>query len=691
MIQSTREVQRCGREIRILRDMNQAILNYKEKLDEALEEFKISEITWQTFINKGTLLTDSHLSPEIFSSWKRCRAKGVNPFQTQQPCISPGEISKRVHKSEELLHIVASVCTEIASCSSSKAIRFDYYDSDLYLIDSFGSSEHSSCNLQLGVCQSEDFGTNAVNLAKLLEEPVQVCGYEHYCAEYHNLISSAIPIHDRNGNLAAVVGINSELMPYQKYILNLLIAMRRTVKYILNEKHDFDSNLIYTELAENIKDPFVLVSGGGAILCENRAAKELLNGKYSSVDGLSIDAVWGPRNPFKEVLYSKEAITNRKTFFHVNGDTLRINGIVKPLLSHDKKLMAISGKFESTSIKKEDKVNSSLQYTFDHIIMGKSEKMLQTVRLAKEASRFDSNILILGSTGTGKELFAQAIHNSSPYADGPFVVLNCSAIPDSLFESELFGYEGGSFTGAKKEGKIGKFEAASGGSIFLDEINSMPISMQVKLLRAIQSKRITRVGGTKEIPINTRIISASNVDLWDMVQAKTFREDLFYRINVISLQLPSLKERAEDIPLFIKHIMSRMQDVIHSEIRISDGAVDLLKKYDWPGNVRELENVIERSCIIANARGSKYVETEDLLNYSAIAHTFHATDGESGSNDCKEDWSAVSERFQGLERTEAEEIYRILKKNKGNIQQSAKELGITRSTLYAKIKKYNLL
>lgn len=234
-------------------------------------------------------------------------------------------------------------------------------------------------------------------------------------------------------------------------------------------------------------------------------------------------------------------------------------------------------------------------------IIGKSNKIQNTILLAKTVSKTEANIMILGESGTGKELFARAIHLNSDRCNGPFVAVNCSAVPDALLESEFFGYEKGAFTGASNTGKQGLFELATGGSIFLDEIAELPLHLQAKILRAIQEKQIRRIGGEKEIQIDARIISATHRDLESMVDENTFREDLYYRLNVIPVHIPSLRERKEDISILVDFFIDTFTNSNEKQgLKLTDEALSVLEDYSWPGNIRELQNVIERAVILSD-------------------------------------------------------------------------------------------
>ncbi len=326
------------------------------------------------------------------------------------------------------------------------------------------------------------------------------------------------------------------------------------------------------------------------------------------------------------------------------------------------------------AIKNYNKINKEYKITLDNII-GSSELITQTKRNALIASRSTSTILITGESGTGKELFARSIHNHSDRVDHPFVTVNCAAIPDNLLESELFGYEEGAFTGAKKGGKLGKFELADKGTIFLDEIGDMSLHLQAKLLRVLQERELDKIGGKSNVFIDVRIIAATNQNLEAMVRNGSFREDLYYRLNVIPIKLPSLRERREDIPMLINYMIDEYSDKLGKQILgIDENAKQLLMNYSWPGNIRELQNVIEYSINMSQSK----VLTLDSMPKSLITVEYSE----------KED---SIEKIRTLEELEIREIKKALamyKDYKKDKDLAAKALGISRATLYRKLEKY---
>lgn len=316
------------------------------------------------------------------------------------------------------------------------------------------------------------------------------------------------------------------------------------------------------------------------------------------------------------------------------------------------------------------------KYSFENIV-GVSEKLTATKNMAKRASASDSNVLILGESGTGKELFAHSIHNASKRGAGPFVKINCAAIPAELLESELFGYEGGAFTGARKEGKIGKFEMANKGSIFLDEIGDMPLQMQVKLLRVLQEREIERVGATKTKKIDVRVIAATNKNLESLVREGEFRKDLYYRLNVMTLSIDPLRSRKEDIEPLADFFIKKLSDEMGRYVKyITPEAMKYLKEYDWPGNIRELENIIERAI---NLLDSDMVIKPIHIPTKIIQGTYKGNS--TGEARVLKDI---------LENVEKEVILQTLKENEGNKQKTAKDLSISRTSLYQKLKQYGV-
>jgi two-component system response regulator HydG len=351
--------------------------------------------------------------------------------------------------------------------------------------------------------------------------------------------------------------------------------------------------------------------------------------------------------------------------------------LTKPL-DFDELRLILERAMDHSRLKEENRqLRERLGSRFDRRnLIGRSETMINLLETVAQVAPSEATILITGESGTGKEMIAGAIHFNSFRKDGPFIRINCAAIPETLLESELFGHERGAFTGADRR-KEGKFRQADGGSIFLDEVSEMSLSMQVKLLRVLQEREITRVGGEEVLKVDVRVIAATNRDLLQAIAAGRFREDLYYRLNVVALHLPALRSRREDIPLLAQHFLAHFAGQNHKTIRgFTPQAMDRLLRHAWPGNVRELMNAVERGVVLAR---TEYLDEAEMPLIPAGA----GTDGPPPG--------AIPDGEIPLEEVEKAAILKSLAAAEGNKSEAARRLGITRRTLHQKLKKWRLM
>lgn len=354
-------------------------------------------------------------------------------------------------------------------------------------------------------------------------------------------------------------------------------------------------------------------------------------------------------------------------------DIKELKSLVKKIDMMENELKYYKGKCNGTQ---------GAKYDFTNII-AVSDKRSEMVQLAKKVSRTDSTVLITGETGTGKELVAHSIHNNSLRRYGPFVRINCAAIPKELLEAELFGYEKGAFTGAKSEGKPGKFSAANGGTIFLDEIGDMPLSMQTKLLRVLQEKEVQPVGANYVLDLDVRVIAATNKNLKEMVTQNKFREDLYYRLNIIALTVPPLRETKKDLIPLTQKIVNEFNDKLNLNIKgVSEEVIETFKRYNWPGNIRELHNVLE---IGVNFCEKDVIELKDLP--TSFLENFKESCKDVAIT--REDTEVLCLK-DAITLAEIDAIKKALASTKGNKAKAAKILGIHRSSLYQKLTQYHL-
>ena len=444
-------------------------------------------------------------------------------------------------------------------------------------------------------------------------------------------------------------------------------------------------------LLENPFLAYIIVDRDGYITAINQITLDILKlGKKDAMGKYILEVM--PNSKLPEIL--KTGRIDRAEFFPIMGrDTIvnrmpitkegEIIGAVAYSLFLDMSGAKILSKrlhyMEKQLKHYKDEISDiySARWTIDDLV-GNSPSLLWIRNVVGRMSFTTSTVLITGESGTGKEIIAQAVHNSSKFRHGPFIRINCASLPENLLESELFGYEEGAFTGAKKGGKPGKFELASEGTIFLDEIGDMPLTMQTKLLSVLQEKVVERVGGTKPIIINVRVIAATNCDLEKMISEGQFREDLYYRLNVVRLDVPSLRNRIEDLPLLVDSLINRINQKLGTNITgISTQAMEYLESYEWPGNVRELENILERAVNLA------FMNQDSLLNITHFSSLFKTSFTEQAQMELKE-----STLPDTLEKIEKEMIELALAKTGGNKNRAAKMLGIHISALYRRLEKY---
>ncbi|MBC2581928.1 sigma-54-dependent Fis family transcriptional regulator [Clostridium sp. DJ247] len=441
---------------------------------------------------------------------------------------------------------------------------------------------------------------------------------------------------------------------------------------------------------DNIPITVDFLDKDGRMIYINKAFADFLEIPKEKMIGKIVTDI-NPTSKFMETLKNKKADIARKHRFP-NGKEAIVHRI--PILDNEGNVVGGFGMilFEEISqmkaiIEKCDALDKELKLYKNHIakfstakyklddIIGKSKSMKECKKKVVKFAQIDLDVLITGESGVGKELFAHAIHNESTRKNNPFISINCSAIPINLLESELFGYEEGAFTGAKKGGSIGKFELAKGGTIFLDEIGDMPYYMQAKILRVLQEKEIVRVGGKNTIPIDVRVCCATNRNLELLIKEGKFREDLYYRLNVLSIEIPPLRERKEDIDVLVDKFLSSFYKYSGLFRKIAKEVMVILTNYGWPGNVRELRNVVDKICVNAEETNIKETDLPDYILKTSSKNRYEVKD------------LGLSSFLDSIEK---EIIINTLTECKNNKSEAAKKLKIPRISFYRKLEKYGI-
>jgi len=483
-----------------------------------------------------------------------------------------------------------------------------------------------------------------------------------------NVLASITPI-KRNENVLSVVFVFRDT----KEMLSLAEEIQQKTLELIDQKNKLDA--IFNS---SIEGTFT-IDNDWNITSFNKSAEKITGYKISEAIGKKCWEIFNSslcRNGChmeQTLKKGKAMIGNELEILHKSGRRIPIRVNSNILINNKNEKIGAVETFVDISEIKNLTAHLSEFFKYENIV-GRNKEIKQIISVLESVSQTDSSVLITGESGTGKELAARAIHLNSSRKTGPFIAVNCSAFVESLIESELFGHEKGAFTGAIKT-KIGKFELAQGGTLFLDEIGDLSIAVQTKLLRVLETREFERVGGNKTIKMDARIIAATNKNLLEEIAAKRFREDLFYRINVIHIHLPPLRERMDDLPLLINHFIEKFNMKFNKNIKqFSSDAYELLLEYNWPGNIRELENVIEHCFVLCN---------KDIIDVDCLPKRLKNIQNKNNFiND-------VNIR-NSIEETEKELIISALKKNMWNRTKTAKELNINPSTLWRKMKKYGI-
>ncbi len=621
-----------------------------------------------TFDPSSTILIEK-FPYYIKESWERCQMKKMTSSSMGlESMLSDYEMIEILHQYAELLHYSAPILEDLFNTINGTDFLVLIASPEGYIINSMGNpkflKDANSIALRKGANWLEEFkGTNAIGTAIIEKKPVIVHGTHHYCRENQFLTCTAAPIHGPDGKLLGVLNISSYQYNFHPYSLGLIKRAAHSIEQALyihqmKKKNNQAVDLDYAYQFHPAS--LITVSKDGIITRMNNAASQTIGSVGQGVIGKPISSLI---NGFH--FSNMESAKDKKFTFK---NLVFTTHMIKPEPD--------TGAFFILRGEKQNQVGElTNRYDFDDIIC-QDRLMFKTISIAKKVSGLDIHVLISGESGTGKELFAQSIHGASLRSHKPFIAINCSAIPESLLESELFGYEKGAFTGAKSGGQSGKFEAADGGTLFLDEIGDMPLAAQAALLRVIQEKCVTRVGGIAPLSIDVRIIAATHKNLLHEIEAGRFRADLYYRLNGFTLKLPPFRERS-DLPVLADYILSRIP---YSQIKpkLTNDAIEFILEYDWPGNFRQLQNILQQAFFLSNEQP---ISKPLLLSLCPSNQA-----NEYAPKKLTKEQDSLS-----LREYETSLIQQTLEQCNGNISQTAKQLNIGRNTLYRKMKAFDLM
>jgi sigma-54 dependent transcriptional regulator, acetoin dehydrogenase operon transcriptional activator AcoR len=611
--------------------------------------------TWKRFVKEG-VLDSARLNKRILESWYRCKTEKVNPYLNKAHYVlTHEELGAKKEEHALLIELATPFLKKMDQPIKESGMMALLVDPDGYVLSLSGNertlTNAKKINFVEGVRWTEtEVGTNAIGTALQTKEPVIIHGPEHYSVASHQWSCSATPIVKEDGRLLGVIDVSCPVESSHPFMIGMVTSISYAIeKEITSRSYKQEVALIQQALilAETHKNHlFIVCNHNNLILSASKPIRE----RFPQVIGMNLH----------ELLHNKYKID------------LEMPSLLKEDYSRNGRCF-----FLSEIVKEQNRLffpHSENTFLFKGET-GVSRVFQNTLQKIKIVAPSDTSVFITGETGTGKELIARAIHDNSLRENGPFISLNCGAIPKDLMESELFGYAEGAFTGARRQGYKGKFEQANKGTLFLDEIGEIPQTMQVALLRVLQERKVTPIGSMKEVPLDVRVITATHRDLSELVRNGEFREDLYYRLHVFPIEAPALRDRKEDIPHLVSYICQKNDwSIGHSE-----SVIDKLIEYDWPGNIRELTNILERLHImLPEWHGSIQALYKEILPTKQLP---------SGS---KDEIESTENQLKPREKIQRDLMLDALKKTKGNVTAAAKLLDIPRSTFYKRLQRFSL-
>jgi transcriptional regulator with PAS, ATPase and Fis domain len=646
------------------------------------------------------------MNPEIAASWIRSRNLGVSPSaQVINQRLDPQEVEKILHENHVMIDIAAPLFNTFKDFVISSS--YQLYLWDIHGVTILHEGEMTTIPLGhepiIGTLWNEDtIGTCAHVLSKRLKRPVQLLGPEHYCVVLRNITASAAPILDESGEVMAVLVLSQPLMnpPWEEsyqnlrsHTLGLITTMAAAIEAQIKLKKSNEALMMTNDsLATTngtlevtlacVDEGIITIDQTGTILRSNQEGTRILRMKADEMGRRNIRDFLDSQSSLMSQAERGENVDIEETICAGNDRQPYVISI-RPVLNQDTRKLDVAvlrlNHAEKVNALVTKRSGATANFTFEDII-GESGPIKEAITRVQRFATSPENILLAGESGTGKELFAQSIHNTyCPY--GPFMAVNCAALPRELIESELFGYEGGSFTGAERNGRPGKIELANGGTLFLDEIGDMPFELQAVLLRVLEDKQVMRIGGRRYKKVDFRVIAATHKNLFEMVQENLFREDLYFRLSVLSVHLPPLRDRGGDREVFSRYFIDRYCRKLGWKVpQISPEAQKKINEYDWPGNVRQLENAM---IYAVNTTQGKVIELENLPDEIWLGSRQRRFHGTVNSGDKATETLSLKE----LERAA---IDLAMLKAHNSVSLAADFLEISKPTLYRKLKEYNI-
>lgn len=638
------------------------------------------EILWERFVTKSWQdEIAGNIRKNVLDSWKRCQKTGVDPRQLQtKVALSKDNLTDLLQESE-LYQVAKPIIDDLFYNMKGTGYLVTLSNENGHIIylkgEPYVLREAEKMNFAAGMDWSEKTaGTNAIGTCIVTKHPIQIFSAEHFCQGCHPWTCSSAPItHPFTQEIIGAIDFTGFWGNAQPHTLGLAVSIAQVIEkqlaHVYMKVHNFLTEYYFQKAQKWKNDDILVLNHAFFVVKCSEKLKECFNLKHVGDLMVNLDfqpliqelqkmskSSNGSYNAIDLMIRGFKVLTIERIYFKGN-----VAGYMV-VLKDSQKAVLPSSRLNFQNGPWED-------------VIGTSEAFLTALNKCYKAAPTNAPILLLGESGTGKEKIAKSIHKSSQRCDQPFLAINCGAIQKELIGSELFGYERGTFTGGAKEGKKGKFEEANGGTLFLDEIGEMPLELQVHLLRVLQENEITRLGSSRTIPINVRIIAATNKNLYSLCKQGLFREDLFFRLNVVTVHLPPLRERKEDIVLISEYFLKQLAKKYGREsLSLADETHHFFLQYTWPGNIRELQNVLEHAAIFSD---SPVITLKDLPIYLMENRMTPSINNEQ-------------KKLSLIESEEKKVLIRLLEETGWNLSAVAKKMNIARTTLYRKLKKYQL-
>jgi transcriptional regulator of acetoin/glycerol metabolism len=640
------------------------------------------DAAWHSFVLDGRV---SHsVKPEILRSWERSAAKlRVDPaLRVCPPGLTADELAERA-RADEAFRIASELIIEFGERLAPDGHILTYFDGDGVMLSAHGDAHRRDLLAQINFAPGARWteqaaGTNGVGTALVEGRAVEVFASEHFVVAWQPWTCASVPVRDA-GRVVGVVDITS---PWDSRHPSLIVcagALARAIEARLEAVAWQRTEIIREALRRGDQLAWLGLDARGKIVATGPASS------LSACDAAAVSP--SAIAPVVARLRREGAIAGEfEEVLEVDGRSVRV--LCRALEHEGRAIGGVLRIASGTPARGRLLARPSHRLHGFEDILGSAPVLMHQVALGRTAARNALPVLILGESGTGKELFAQAIHSAGERARGPFVAVNCGAIPQSLLEAELFGYEAGSFTGGRKEGNTGRFEDAEGGTLFLDEVSELPPTAQAALLRVLQEREVTRIGSSTPRRIDVRIIAATNKDLREEIRAGRFRQDLFFRLDVLVLELPALRDRKEDVLAIAEHYLAEAQaELGRSGLGLSPDASAALVAHAWPGNIRELKNVVERTA--ATAPGPE-IAVRDLPAGLRLGDRGQATGKRVGAELAAMGHSPGAPVLPVDPLEEEAALRNALEASSWIVVRAARALGISRRTMYRKLEKYGI-